>query len=68
MVAVNKHREEIEKNLNLAIGLRVVWNTKVEIVPLVSMLWVPYNTVRNLELLHWLTTVNVHQLYVARRQ
>ena len=32
---VDKHGEKIEKYLDLAIELQLLWNTKVEIVPLV---------------------------------
>ena len=50
---VDEHRERIEKYLDLATELQVLWNTKVEIVPLIfGVLGVLHgNTVRNFELL-----------------
>ena len=56
---VDKHEEKIEKYLDLAIELQLLWNTKVQIVPLVfgSL----HESVSNFELLQ-LTEISVHQL------
>ena len=32
---IDKHKEKIEKYLDLAIELQVLWNSNVEVVPLV---------------------------------
>jgi len=60
---VAKHQEKIDKYLDLAIELQALWNTKVEIFPLVfgARGALPGKTVRNFELLQ-LFEVNAHQL------
>jgi len=62
---VVKHQEKIEKYLDLAIELQVLWNTKVEIFPLVfgALRALPEKTVRNFELLQ-LTEVNAKTVLV----
>jgi len=58
-----KHQEKIDKYLDLAIELQVLWNTKVVILPLVfgALGALPEKTVRNFEFLQ-LLEVNAHQL------
>jgi len=58
---VEKHREKIEKYLDLAIELQTLWNTQIEIVPLVfgALGRIPKQTMKNFELLK-LTMVNPH--------
>ena len=60
---IDKHKEKIEKYLDLAIEVQVLWNSNVEVVPLVlgSLGAVHEKTVKNFELLQ-LTEVGVHQL------
>ena len=60
---VDKHGEKIEKYLYLAIELQSLWNTRVEIVPLVfgALGSLHEKTVLNFELLQ-LTEINIYQL------
>ena len=60
---VDKHGEKIEKYLDLAIELQSLWNTRVEIVPLVfgALGSLHEKTVLNFELLQ-LTEINFYQL------
>ena len=60
---VDKHREKIEKYLDLTIELQSLWNTRVEIVPLVfgALGSLHEKTVLNFELLQ-LTEINIYQL------
>ena len=60
---VDKHGEKIEKYLDLAIELQSLWNTRVEIVPLVfgALGSLHEKTVLNFELLQ-LTEINIYQL------
>ena len=60
---IDKHKEKIEKYLDLAIELQVLWNSNVEVVPLVfgALGALHEKTVKIFELLQ-LTEVSVHQL------
>lgn len=55
---VEKHREKVEKYMNLAVELQ---NTQIEIVPLVfgALGSIPEQTIKNFELLK-LSTINDH--------
>ena len=58
---VEKHREKIEKYLVLAVELQTLWNTRIEIVPLVfgALGSIPEQTIKNFELLQ-LNTIDAH--------
>ena len=58
---VEKRREKIEKYLVLAVELQTLWNTRIEIVPLVfgALGSIPEQTIKNFELLK-LNTINAH--------
>ena len=60
---VDKHGEKIEKHLVLVIELQSLWNTRVEIVPLVfgALGSLHEKTVLNFGLLQ-LTEINIYQL------
>ena len=60
---IDKHKEKIEKYLDLAIELQVLWNSNVEVVPLVfgALGTLHEKIVKNFKLLQ-LTEVSVHQL------
>ena len=60
---IDKHKEKIEKYLDLAIELQVLWNSNVEVVPLVfgALGTLHEKIVKKFELLQ-LTEVSVHQL------
>ena len=60
---IDKHKEKIEKYLDLAIELQVLWNSNVEVVPLVfgALGTLHEKIVKNFELLQ-LTEVSIHQL------
>ena len=60
---VDKHREKIEKYLDLVIELQSLWNTRVEIMALVfgALGFLHEKTVLNFELL-WLTEISICQL------
>ena len=57
---IDKHKEKIENYLDLAIELRVLWNSNVEVVPLVfgALGTLHEKIVKNFELLQ-LTEVSV---------
>ena len=56
-----KHREKIEKYLVLAFEHQTLWNTQIEIVPLVfgALGSIPEHTIKNFELLK-LNAINAH--------
>ena len=58
---VKKHNEKIEKYLALAAELQTLWNTRIEIVPLVfrALGSIPEQTIKKFELLK-LNTINAH--------
>ena len=60
---IDKHKEKIEKYLDLEIELQVLWNSNVEVVPLVfgALGTLHEKIVKKFELLQ-LTEVSVHQL------
>ena len=56
-----KHKVKIERYLVLVVELQTLWNTRIEIVPLVfgALGSIPEQTVKNFELLK-LNTINAH--------
>ena len=58
---IDKHKEKIEKYLDLTIELQVLWNSNVEVVPLVfgALGTLHEKIVKNFKLLQ-LTEVSVH--------
>ena len=60
---IDKHKEKIEKYLDLAIELQVLWNSNVEVIPLVfgALGTLHEKIVKNFELLQ-LIEVSAHQL------
>jgi len=60
---VDKHRDKAEKYLDLAVELQTLWNTRVEIVPLIfgALGTVHQSTIQSFKLLQ-LHDIRVHQL------
>ena len=60
---IDKHREKAEKYLDLAIELQSLWNSKIEVVPLVFGVLdtIHESTIKSFQLLG-LIDINVHQL------
>ena len=60
---IDKHREKAEKYLDLAIELQSLWNSKIEVVPLVfgALGTIHESTIKSFQHLG-LIDINVHQL------
>ena len=60
---IDKHREKAEKYLDLAIELQSLWNSKIEVVPLVfgALGTIHESTIQSFQHLG-LIDINVHQL------